>query len=428
MIVELIYKCLVLIMINRTIKEQIIKSLQVWPITLVTGARQIGKSTTCQEIAKQYGYKYITLDEVDNKNEAINNPVEFIKNLGGNKLIIDEVQYAPILFDVLTSIVNKTRLEEGDDAASGMFILTGSQKYNLIQNVTQSMAGRVNIIEMTNLSMNEIKGYQHHPFEIDNHILLENERNRNPISQNELLEIIHRGFYPRLHNNSQNIDTYDFYQNYINSYINRDVRQLINVKDADKFERFMVYLATVNGQELVKDKISIQLGISVLTVESWISTLVAGGIIYLVQPFFDTSLNKRIIKRNKLYFSDTGLLCNLLKIKIPQDIETNDYKGSIFETFVFNEINKSYKNNKDYSEIFFYRDKNQNEIDFVILKDNKLNLVEVKAGRDYSLSDIKAFSVLSDSRYLINGMCILCSTNNSYLLKNNVFAFPFKVI
>lgn len=415
-------------MIERNIKKEIIKSIDVWPITLVTGARQIGKSTICKIIANELDYEYISLDDVDNKQKALDNPKGFINDFKNKKLVIDEVQYAPILFDVITSIVNKKKLDDGDESANGMFILTSSISYNSIPNVTQSMAGRVNIIEMTNLSLNEINGYKDITFEINNQILFENERNRKSIDQKDLYKTIIKGFYPKLYTKSKPIEVNEYYKNYIQTYINRDVRQLINIKDSLKFESFLKYIATLNGQELIKDNISNALGISVLTVESWISTLKAAGLIYLVHPYFDQSIKKRIIKRNKLFFSDTGLLCNLLKIKDANELENSDYKGSIFETFVFNEINKSYKNNHDYSEIFFYRDKNQNEIDFVILKDNKVNLVEVKSGSDYSLSNIKAFDILNNSRYLINGMCILCNTKNSYPLKNNVFTFPIKVI
>lgn len=415
-------------MIKRNIKNRILKSLETWPITLITGSRQIGKSTICEEIANELGYKYVSLDNVKNRKKAIEDPTKFIEELGNNKIIIDEVQYVKELFDVLTSIVNHTRLKKGDDKASGMFILTGSQSYHLMQNVSESMAGRVNIIKMANLSMNELNNENDEPFEIDNEILIKKENTKKYISNDQLFETIIKGFYPRLYSGNIKQDREEFYQNYLETYIERDVKQLVNVKDNIQFDNFIRVLATYNGCELIKENIAKEVEISIPTVDSWISVLEAGGLINLVQPYNELSLKKRIIKRRKVYFSDTGLLCYLLEIHTINKLNTSKYKGLIFETYVFNEINKSYLNNNVNKNIFFYRDKDQKQIDFIIKRNGMLNIIEVKIGQKYSLNDIKAFDILNKSEYEIKGRCIICTTNDSYALKNGLLVYPFRVI
>lgn len=410
-------------MIKRTIKSQIEESIKNKPVTLITGARQVGKSTLCYEIKKEHGFNYVSLDDRRERAQAISDPELFLK-MHNWPLIIDEVQYAPALFDVIESIVNKQKLETGKN--NGMFILTGSQAYELMKGVTESMAGRVSIIRMSPLSASEIYNKDEPKFEINP--ISNNKRILNyHIEVNELFKLIIRGMYPELYDNKE-ISSDSFYSNYVDTYIERDVSQLINIKDKMKFQNFMEILASLTGQELVYDTIAKAIGVKVNTIKSWISVLMAGEIIYLLEPYNELSVVKRIVKRPKIYFNDTGLACYLARLNNDENLKRSAFAGSFFETYVVNEIKKSYRNNGIKENFYYYRDNNQNEIDLIILENGMLHFVECKAGVSYNRSDIKGFKYLKDSKYQIGLSCIICNTDSIYTIDENVYALPVTAI
>ena len=410
-------------MIKRTIKSQIVESIKNKPVTLITGARQVGKSTLCYEIKKEYGFNYVSLDDRRERVQAISDPELFLK-MHNWPLIIDEVQYAPALFDVIESIVNKQKLETGKN--NGMFILTGFQAYELMKGVTESMAGRVSIIRMSPLSASEIYNKEESKFEINP--ILNNKRILNyHIEINELFKLIVRGMYPELYDNKE-ISSDSFYSNYIDTYIERDVSQLINIKDKMKFQNFMEILASLTGQELVYDTIAKAVGVKVNTIKSWISVLMAGEIIYLLEPYKELSVVKRIVRRPKIYFNDTGLACYLARLNNDENLKRSAFAGRFFETYVVNEIKKSYRNNGIKENFYYYRDNNQNEIDLIILENGMLHFAECKAGVSYNKSDIKAFKCLNDSKYQIGLSCIICNTDSIYTIDENAYALPVTAI
>ncbi len=410
-------------MIKRTLKSQIEESIKNKPVTLITGARQVGKSTLCYEIKKEYGFNYVSLDDRRERAQAISDPELFLK-MHNWPLIIDEVQYAPALFDVIESIVNKQKLETGKN--NGMFILTGSQAYELMKGVTESMAGRVSIIRMSPLSASEIYNKDESKFEINP--ISNNKRILNyHIEVNELFKLIVRGMYPELYDNKE-ISSDSFYSNYVDTYIERDVSQLINIKDKMKFQNFMEILASLTGQELVYDTIAKAIGVKVNTIKSWISILMAGEIIYLLEPYNELSVVKRIVRRPKIYFNDTGLACYLARLNNDENLKRSAFAGSFFETYVVNEIKKSYRNNGIKENFYYYRDSNQNEIDLIILENSMLHFVECKAGVSYNKSDIKGFKYLKDSKYQIGLSCIICNTDSIYTIEENVYALPVTAI
>ncbi len=410
-------------MIKRTLKSQIEESIKNKPVTLITGARQVGKSTLCYEIKKEYGFNYVSLDDRRERAQAISDPELFLK-MHNWPLIIDEVQYAPALFDVIESIVNKQKLETGKN--NGMFILTGSQAYELMKGVTESMAGRVSIIRMSPLSASEIYNKDESKFEINP--ISNNKRILNyHIEVNELFKLIVRGMYPELYDNKE-ISSDSFYSNYVDTYIERDVSQLINIKDKMKFQNFMEILASLTGQELVYDTIAKAIGVKVNTIKSWISVLMAGEIIYLLEPYNELSVVKRIVRRPKIYFNDTGLACYLARLNNDENLKRSAFAGSFFETYVVNEIKKSYRNNGIKENFYYYRDSNQNEIDLIILENSMLHFVECKAGVSYNKSDIKGFKYLKDSKYQIGLSCIICNTDSIYTIEENVYALPVTAI
>ncbi len=410
-------------MIERTIKKQIILSIKSKPITLVTGARQVGKSTLCYEIKKEYNYNYVSLDDLRERELAISDPESFLQ-VHKWPLIIDEIQYAPKLFDVLESIVNKEKLEKGSNY--GMYIITGSSTYELMKGVSESLAGRVSIVRMSPLSTREIFGCEEHAFDIDP---IESMKKANDfkIDVHDLFSLIVRGMYPELHANSKlNSDSY--YSDYVSTYLERDVSQLINLKDKLKFQNFMEILASQTGEELVYDTIAKAIGVKVETIKSWVSVLMAGDIIYLLQPYNELSIVKRIVKRPKIYFSDTGLAAYLARLNNPEVLQRSLFKGRFVETYIINEIRKSYRNNGLDDTFYFYRDTNQNEIDLVIIKGGVLHFVECKSGVEFSNKDVKAFKQLAKTNYEIGNSCIICNTSTIYKIDDKTYVLPITSI
>ena len=409
-------------MIKRTIKEMLINNINSYPVTLVTGARQIGKSTLCYELTREYDFNYVSLDDLDNRSEAINDPKFFLEKHKA-PLIIDEVQYAPILFEYIEAIVNKRRLETGD--ANGMYVLTGSQKFKLMKNVTESMAGRVGVINMSPLSYNEVIGRQEIPFKVDLKTIL--QRSEHKISSDELFELITKGFYPELYRNPK-LNVNSFYSNYITTYIDKDVSEVVEVKNKLLFHKLMQLLASLTGEELIYDNLANQIGVDKKTIVNWISILESSNIIYLLQPYFESSLTKRVIKRPKIYFRDTGLACHLAKLGDARNLSVSHFAGHFVETYVINEIIKSYENTETYAEFYYYRDSNQNEIDLIIQTHGKITLVEIKSGMNFNTGSIKAFKELDCSQYMIDTSCIICLNDSVYKIKDNVYALPISAI
>ena len=410
-------------MIPRTIVRSIEESIRFKPVTLITGARQVGKTTLCKLISQKYRYNYVSLATGSDRAMAISDPMMFL-SLHPAPLIIDEVQYAPNLLDVIEGIVDAKKFETGSN--EGMFILTGSQVYNLMEGVTQSMAGRVGIIEMSPLSINEILNREEKPFKVD----FESNIRRSMECTLPVLDIyrmIVRGGYPELQNHPDMRHS-KFYSDYVDTYIERDVSQIISLKDGLKFRLFMEYLASITGQEIIYDRIASAIGVSVPTVQSWLSVLISGGIVRLLQPYFERSNIKRIIKRPKLYFCDTGLACYLAKIFDAETLHAGYLNGPMVETFIINEIMKTYSNNTEEAGFYYYRDSENNEVDFIILRNAKLTLVECKAGMTYHSTDVKAFSRLDKSDYEVGPSCLICLSEKAYPLKPGVYALPITSI
>lgn len=410
-------------MINRTIKKDIINKINSKAITLITGARQVGKSTLCYQLKKELGYEYISLDDIRNRQQALRDPELFLK-LHKAPLIIDEVQYAPKLFDVIVSIVNKEKLEKGTN--HGMYILTGSQTYELMRGVTESMAGRVSIVRMSPLSIREINNIDENKIKFD-YLKLANRANDYKLEIKDLFKYIVKGMYPEIYD-KPNIDISSFYSDYVNSYIERDVSQLINLKDKLKFQNFMEVLASLTGEELVYDTLAKAVGVKIETIKSWISILLAGDIIYLLKPYNELSIVKRIVKRPKIYFNDTGLACFLARLNNEDVLMNSIFKGRFVETYIVNEIKKNFRNNGIKENFYYYRDNNQNEIDLVILDNGILHFIECKSGIEYSKEDVKAFKQLKESNYQIGDSFIICNTPTIYKIDDNVYALPITSI
>ena len=236
----------------------------------------------------------------------------------------------PGLFDVIEGIVNEQKRQTGNN--NGMYILTSSESYNLIQGVTQSMAGRVDIINVKPLSFNEINNLNDKPFNLDL-AAIRNKLNIININKNKLFNYIYKDFYPSLYDN-YNLKIEDFYANYVSTYIDRDISQIVNINEKYKFQQFMEVLASLTGEELIVDNLAKSLGFTNKTINNYLSTLLASDIIYLLEPYNERSTLKRVVKRPKIYFNDTGLACYLARINSPLLLQNSYLSGRFVETYI----------------------------------------------------------------------------------------------
>lgn len=405
-------------MIERHIYKQILDSIKSKPVTLIVGARQVGKSTIAFEFEKM-GFQYVSLDSSRERELAIRDPDLFLK-LHPWPLIIDEVQRAPQLFNSIEEIVNSEKRKRNENY--GMFLLTGSQIYKLMNGVSESLAGRVSIIHMSPLSRNEIIKRDEPVFNFDISNIQKRAKD-NPLTPIELFNNIVKGFYPELYSN-ESLKIEKFYSDYVETYIERDVSQIINIKDKFLFRRFMELIASLTGEELVYENIAKIIGIDKKTVMSWISVLLAGDIIYLLESYNEISISKRIVKRPKLYFSDTGLACYLAKLGNAETLKISAFSGRFVETYIINEIRKSYINNGIEPNFYYYRDNNMNEIDLIIINDGKLHRIECKSGINYNNNAIKGFKQLDKTMYQKGAKVIICNTDTIYPLDDNAYVLP----
>ncbi len=333
-------------MIKRIISDRLLSLSKKIPILTITGPRQSGKTTLSQMTFPDY--RYISLENPDNLDFALSDPKGFL-NTYGQKLIIDEAQYAPKLFSYIQTIVD-------DKKENGLYILTGSQNFLLHAKISQSLAGRVIIFNLLPFSYDELRNTKY--------------------KINKLSELIVKGFYPRLYNSDLNPT--EWYQSYIQTYLERDVRQLLNVGDINAFRNFLRVCTGRCGQVLNLSSIGSDLGISYQTVKKWLSVLEQSYIIYFLQPYFE-NFNKRILKSPKLYFYDTGLVCALLGINSPESFELHYLKGGIFESFVISELIKSKFNSGSGNELFYWKDLNGHEIDCIITDGKGTKAIEIKS-------------------------------------------------
>ncbi|HEY5123311.1 MAG TPA: ATP-binding protein, partial [Ignavibacteria bacterium] len=334
-------------MVKREISERLLMLSEKIPILTITGPRQSGKTTLARNVFPKY--RYISLENPDNLDFALSDPKGFL-NTYGQKIIIDEAQYAPNLFSYIQTTVDEKKI-------NGSYILTGSQNFLLHEKISQSLAGRVIIFNLLPFSYDELRNTKY--------------------KINKLSELIVKGFYPRIYDSGLNSS--DWYPSYIQTYLERDVRQIINVGDINTFRNFLRICAGRSGQVLNLSSIGNDLGISYQTVKKWLSVLEQSYIVYFLQPYYK-NFNKRIIKSPKLYFYDTGLVCSLLGINSPESYELHFLKGNIFETFVISEFLKNKFNTGSNNELYFWRDSNGNEIDCIISHGLNLKAIEIKSG------------------------------------------------
>lgn len=330
----------------RTIKKAMDIYLGKYPILVLTGPRQSGKTTFLKN--EFTNYTYINLENLDNRTYALNDPNGFLAE-HGDFVIFDEAQRAPELFSYLQTKVD-------NDKIMGQYILSGSQNFHLMRNISQSLAGRVALFKLL-------------PF--DNLEMEHAEWLNDDYAVN-----LQRGFYPAIYD--RDIPSKVFYSNYVQTYVERDLTELIQVKNLKQFRNFITLCAARVGQLLNLNSLANECGISQPTAKAWISVLETSYILYQLQPFH-SNINKRMTKNSKLYFYDTGLVCFLLKINDASSLKTSAYKGSLFENYVINEYIKQQYHQNLLLDFWFWRDAVGHEVDFIWQNTEKLNLVEIKA-------------------------------------------------
>lgn len=406
-------------MIPRTVMFQIESNMSLKPVTLITGPRQCGKTTICLELGRRHGLSYVTLADRTERSLARTDPEMFL-SVHPAPLIVDEVQYAPMLFEAIEEAIDRRKRETGSN--DGMFVLTGSQAYNVMEGVSQSMAGRVTIIEMSPLSLSEIIGRDEPPFSVDFEKNIRRAMD-SPMSPMDVYQTIVRGGYPELYEKPAT-KTAQFYSDYVESYMERDMSEVLNVKDKDTFHRFLGNMASLTGQEIVYEHIASDMGIDIKTVKSWISVMVSGGIVRMLHPYVPRSNTKSLTRRPKLYFRDTGLACYLARVFDPETLRAGYLNGPMVETFIVNEIMKTYDNNCEETGLYYYRDSAMHEVDLVMIRDGRMTLIECKAGATYGTSSIKSFAWLGKSDFALGPSCIICLTERAYPITKDVYALP----
>jgi len=345
-------------MIKRKITKELLEAAAEYPVVTITGPRQSGKTTLAKMAFPQKNY--VSLEEPDIRLAAELDPRSFLSEMP-NGAIIDEIQYVPQLLSYIQSIVdakNKTEL----------FILTGSHQPGLHQAVSQSLAGRTAMLSLLPFSAEEISNYG---------------------KEYTSFDLIVKGMFPRIHENG--LKSYRFYSSYFQTYIERDVRALITLKDLRQFQQFMQLLAGRIGQIANFSSLSNDVGVSSTTIKNWISVLKASHILFELPPYFP-NIRKRVIKSPKIYFTDTGLAAYLCNISTNLQLRRDPLRGGLYENFIILEFTKAAYNKGLQPEFYFYRDSHGNEIDLIIKKDNKLIPIEIKSAETFTNSFLKGIN------------------------------------
>lgn len=370
--------------IKRAAEGPILAVSEMFPVLLVTGPRQVGKTTLLQKLADS-GRKYVTLDDPDARYLAKRDPALFLQRYTP-PVLIDEIQYAPELLPYI-----KMRVDA--DHRKGNFWITGSQAFRLMKDVSESLAGRVGIVSLLGLSDAEIYNYESEPFTTDPQRLMKRLAVTEERSLNDLYARIFKGSMPALYAEAD-IDWETYYRSYVDTYLQRDIRDLAQVADEMQFYNFMTVAAAHTSKPVVYEELANAAGVTAPTAKRWLSLLVSSHIAALVRPYSNNVL-KRVVKMPLLHFLDTGLAAYLLKWGNPEALEKGAMSGAFFESFVFSEIYKSYLNAGKEPPIFYYRDKDQKEIDLLLYQNGILCPVEIKKAASPGKSALKNFPVLS---------------------------------
>ena len=381
-------------LIKRTLENHLSSIISAFPSVMVTGSRQVGKSTLLENFVRDYNdknkikYGIVTLDDMNEAEKAQNDPMLFLED-HKPPVLIDEVQYAPNLFKYIKIHIDRHKGE------NGLFLLTGSQKFTLMKGVQESLAGRVAILDLYGLSQSEIENRESLVF-LPNEEYLRTIREKcdsnTDVNANEIYKKIFKGSFPvlaKMNDSERNL----YFSSYIKTYLNRDVRDILRVSNLNLFNNFLKSVAARTGCILNYADLSRDCGIDAKTASAWLDVLQSSGLVRLLYPYYN-NFTKRLTKSPKIYFLDTGLCSYLVGWDSAITLQNGAMGGSILETFVFSEILKSYCHNAKEPIIHFYRDKDGREVDFLIENNGVLYPIEVKKTMMPKSDSAKNFSAL----------------------------------
>lgn len=404
--------------IKRDLEPKILSLSKEYSAILITGPRQVGKTTILRQLM-QKDRAYVTLDDLEDRAMAQNDPALFLQ-LHDRPILIDEVQYAPQLFSYI-------KIEIDNGAEPGSFWLTGSQSFRMMELAQESLAGRVALLHMPSLSQHEIYGSGNNsPFSIDLNALKERATTHAPADMQEIYQRIWKGSMPGLIS-SRFSDRDVFYSSYLQTYIDRDVSELINLTDKLIFRDFIRAAACRIGQLLNIHAIAQDVGVSDDTAKRWFQVLEKSDIIFYLRPYSNTLL-KRTVKTPKLYFFDTGLVAYLTKYSSPDILANGALNGAILENYVVSEVLKTYQNDAKECLLWYYRDKEMHEIDMIIESDGMLHPLEVKRSVNPGSKLIGAFDILNKGTVPKGKGALLCMRPTLSAVNSDNYIIPIWMI
>lgn len=384
--------------IKRSLEKVVLQVSKEYPVVLISGPRQVGKTTMLKKLMEGTDRNYVTLDDLQERALAKNDPEMFLQ-LHKPPVLIDEVQYAPELFSMIKLIVDK-------EHRKGDFWLTGSQIFDLMKGVQESLAGRVAVLSLSSLSQTEIYGGEDRPFQIEIEHLMKRKEGRTSADLQEIFRRIFQGSMPAIVSDEVSNNSI-FYGSYLSTYIERDVRNLSDAIDSLKFLRFLTAVAARCSQMLNVNEIARDADINLKQAKDWMEILETLGIIFYLHPYSNNML-KRLVKTPKYYFYDTGLVAYLTKWSSPETLENGAMNGAILENYVVSEIRKSYLNSGKEPFMYYYRDKDAREIDIVLEHDGELNPIEIKKSANPAPEILRNFSVLEKTGLKRGKAAVIC--------------------
>lgn len=404
--------------IARNLEKVVLEVTKEYPVVLVTGPRQVGKTTMLQKLMEGTDRNYVSLDDLNERNLAKTDPEMFLQ-LHKPPILIDEVQYAPELFAYIKIHVDKYH-------NAGDFWLAGSQVFKLMSGIQESLAGRAAVLSLTSLSQAEICGGEMQPFTLDIEELSARRKERTKADTGVIFDRIFRGSMPAIVS-EKNSNSQIFYSSYLTTYIERDVRELSDAIDSLTFLHFITAVAARCGQILNIAEIARDADINQKQAKSWLGVLEALGLIFYLHPYSNNML-KRLVKTPKLYFYDTGLVCYLTKWSSAETLQSGAMNGAILENYVVAEIRKTYLNCGKDPYMYYYRDKDAREIDIILEHDGVLNPIEIKKSANPGSELIKVFKLLDKSSAKRSKGAVVCKKPELSAIDRENYIIPVWMI